>query len=84
MSSIDCSITRGGSSIGVFVLEQAEGSPWTLRMSHPGGVLAVTLHREGDAVIACEVQRAARVLMRGAAHGVAPPVSTACLGEASA
>jgi 4-oxalomesaconate tautomerase len=65
-------------------IAQAEGSPWTLRISHPSGVLAVTLHREGDAVIACEVQRSARVLMRGAAHWVAPPLSTACLGEASA
>jgi 2-methylaconitate cis-trans-isomerase PrpF len=84
MSSIDCSIIRRGSSIGIFVLEQAEGSPWTVRISHPSGVLAVTLHREGDAVIACEVQRSARVLMRGAAHRVVPPLSTACLGEASA
>ena len=65
-------------------LVQAEGSPWTLRIGHPTGVLAVTLHRRGDAVAACEVQRSARVLMRGAAQWVMPPDAAASLGAAAA
>ena len=65
-------------------LAQAEGSPWTLRIGHPSGVLAVALHRRGDAVTACEVQRSARMLMRGAARYVVPPVPAVSLGEAAA
>jgi len=38
-----------------------------LRIRHPGGVLSVDMHREGDRLAACEVSRTARVLMRGTA-----------------
>jgi 2-methylaconitate cis-trans-isomerase PrpF len=68
----------------VNTLAQAEGSPWVIKIRHPTGVLAVTLHRDGDAVKACEVQRSARVLMRGAAHWVMPSLSAASLDEAAA
>jgi 2-methylaconitate cis-trans-isomerase PrpF len=51
----------------IHTLARAAGPSWVLRIRHPTGVLPVTLHREGERLIACEVRRSARVLMQGTA-----------------
>lgn len=64
-AAVDGSVVHG--------IVRAEGSPWVLRIRHPSGVLAVTLHRRGDLLTACEVRRSARVLMRGSADFTPAP-----------
>jgi 2-methylaconitate cis-trans-isomerase PrpF len=58
----------------IHTLVRAAGPSWVLRIKHPTGVLPVTLHREGERLLACEVRRSARVLMQGtAALGLSVP-----------
>ena len=54
-------------------------TPFTVRIGHPSGVLALTTHwssgREGVLIEAAEIERGARIILRGTAY--LPPASVA-------
>ena len=67
--SLGCAAAIPGTLVNTLV--QAGGSPFTLRIGHPTGVLPVMIHHAtdptGHRILGAEIQRSVRILMRGEA-----------------
>jgi len=72
--SLGCAAAIPGTLVNT--LAQAGGSPFTLRIGHPTGVLPVMIHHAtdptGHRILGAEIQRSVRILMRGEAYLPAP------------
>lgn len=67
----------------VHALFAPHGTPFSLRIGHPSGVLALRTHwsdgRQGEQIESAEIERSARILLRGAAY---PPLGLGAAHEA--